>query len=661
MIIFILCGGIGSRMEDYSFPKPLNMIHGKPSISYCLQNLPEEINVIHFIVAPHLVKYNFEEIIKNEFKSRQCIFHNLPYFTRGAIESAYIGIKDLESQDENIVFLDNDVLHKFPIDFFVEKNGPFIGYSIDNTNNAKYSYVKLDAANHVIEFKEKQRISNNFCCGVYGFKNTKQFKELAIKRLFLNNSTELYMSLLFQDLLSSNNLLSGYSSNASIFEYDVLPNVPILGVFFEDKILHIGSLNELKQGWDFITKPKMRVCFDLDNTLVSYPTIPNNYNTVKPNEPMIRLARKMHSEGHTIIIHTARRMKTHNNNMGAAIKDIGMYTFNTLEEFGIPYDELIFGKPIADMYIDDRSVNPYRGDLKCMGYIGIEDVDKPLNSLNPNKYNSIEVLGGKVVKRGPTKFIEGEIYYYNNIPKCYVLSKYFPIYYESAFDGDFGTIIMEHIRGIPAYALYSMGVMTKNIMSKMFEFMDTLHFLKNESIKVNVEPESVISNYTDKLISRFAIKSDYPFEDAEIIQRHCFDGLQKYISKNELEIVDYIHGDLWFSNIIVQFNGEIKAFDMRGKMNDGLFTTGGDKLYDYAKMYQSVLGYDCILNDKPIPENHGELREFFETELIRRNICVEDLRSITFSLVIGTLHFIESLHTKNLVWEWIKHEFYLPE
>jgi hypothetical protein len=96
---------------------------------------------------------------------------------------------------------------------------------------------------------------------------------------------------------------------------------------------------------------------------------------------------------------------------------------------------------------------------------------------------------------------------------------------------------------------------------------------------------------------------------------------------------------------------------MRGKMNNGLFTTGGDKLYDYAKMYQSILGYDCVLNNKPIPENNGELRAFFETELIRRNICVEDLRSITFSLVIGTLHSIESLETKTLVWEWLKREF----
>ena len=122
MKVIILCGGIGSRMEDYSYPKPLNMIYGKPSICYTLKNLPDIIKIIHFVVAPHLVKYNFEEHIKNEFKTIQCIFHYLPYFTRGAIESALLGTNDLEDSNENIVFLDNDVLYDFPIDLFEDKD-----------------------------------------------------------------------------------------------------------------------------------------------------------------------------------------------------------------------------------------------------------------------------------------------------------------------------------------------------------------------------------------------------------------------------------------------------------------------------------------------------------------------------------------------------------
>ena len=41
------------------------------------------------------------------------------------------------------------------------------------------------------------------------------------------------------------------------------------------------------------------------------------------------------SFGHTIIIYTARRMKTHKGNTGKLMADIGKITFNTLEKFKI--------------------------------------------------------------------------------------------------------------------------------------------------------------------------------------------------------------------------------------------------------------------------------------------------------------------------------------
>ena len=96
-----------------------------------------------------------------------------------------------------------------------------------------------------------------------------------------------------------------------------------------------------------------------------------------------------------------------------------MVTFMTLEKFNIPYDELLFGKPIADIYIDDRAVNPYKNDVSLMGYL-TETVEVPLNALPSNKLNRIRVENDLVVKNGPTEFIKGEIYFYQNIPnyKC---------------------------------------------------------------------------------------------------------------------------------------------------------------------------------------------------------------------------------------------------
>lgn len=100
----------------------------------------------------------------------------------------------------------------------------------------------------------------------------------------------------------------------------------------------------------------LRVCFDIDNTLVTEPQIQGDYSTVKPIDKNILFLKFLKSQGHTIILFTARKMKTHDGNVGKALADIGKITFETLEKFKIPYDEIYFGKPCADFYIDDKAI-----------------------------------------------------------------------------------------------------------------------------------------------------------------------------------------------------------------------------------------------------------------------------------------------------------------
>lgn len=80
-----------------------------------------------------------------------------------------------------------------------------------------------------------------------------------------------------------------------------------------------------------------RFCFDLDGTLVSYPIIKNDYTSVKPMIKTIEYLKYLKGMGHYIIIYTARRMKTHNGNIGLIIKDVKKITINTLEKYEIPY------------------------------------------------------------------------------------------------------------------------------------------------------------------------------------------------------------------------------------------------------------------------------------------------------------------------------------
>jgi capsule biosynthesis phosphatase len=635
MKLLVLCGGSGTRLENYSFPKPLNMIQGKPAIYYTLKNVPECIDTLYFIVAEHLYTYNFEEIIINLFPKKKCVFMRLPYFTRGAIESAWLGTLSLKETGENIIFLDNDVLYEFPDNFFHEKSSAFIGYADDKSGSERFSFLKLKD-NYIIEFKEKVRISEHYCCGVYGFKSISQFREMASEILNTSTNTEYYMSLLYQ--------------------YMIKMNIPILGIKFVDTICHIGSLHELKVNWSCIPKRNTRICFDLDNTLVTYPRIHGDYSTVLPITARIDELRKLKDEGHIIIIYTARRMATHNGNVGAVIKDIGKVTIETLEKFNIPYDELYFGKPIADIYIDDRAINPYFQTYSLMGYLEGEQKHKPINCLKNNCYNTIELKGDTVIKKGPLKFLEGEIYYYENIPTDSILSKYYAKPYSFDKSND-AMINIEYIKGIPFYYLYKMELLKTNHIDKLFEYIDCLHSCRLPNTSTMPTLDDVRKNYKDKLIERFKNTNDYPFVDSESIQTLCLYLLDIYFESNTISIVPYIHGDLWFSNIILDFNNTLRVIDMKGKVNTNL-TLGGDIYYDYGKVYQSILGYDMILNNESNNTTYSNyIKTYFLENIRQRGVCEKMLKIVTFSLILGTFHSISDIETRKRVWAWIKDTF----
>ena len=53
------------------------------------------------------------------------------------------------------------------------------------------------------------------------------------------------------------------------------------------------------------------------------------------------------------------------------------------------------------------------------------------------------------------------------------------------------------------------------------------------------------------------------------------------------------------TNILINKYDKIKFIDMRGKQGKEC-TIYGDWLYDWAKLYQSLIGYDKILQDKNI-------------------------------------------------------------
>ena len=109
-----------------------------------------------------------------------------------------------------------------------------------------------------------------------------------------------------------------------------------------------------------------RICIDLDGVICTIKQANETYADVKPIEGAIEKLKKLRENGHYIILHTARHMKTCNGNVGMVISRIGGITLKWLADHNVEYDEIFFGKPWAELYIDDNA-------FRFMSWNDIED------------------------------------------------------------------------------------------------------------------------------------------------------------------------------------------------------------------------------------------------------------------------------------------------
>lgn len=98
-----------------------------------------------------------------------------------------------------------------------------------------------------------------------------------------------------------------------------------------------------------------RICIDLDGVIAQFKKPNETYADVAPIEGAVEKLKSLKNAGHYIIIFTARHMKTCNGNVSMVVAKQGKTTLDWLKKHDIPYDEIQFGKPWADVYIDDNA------------------------------------------------------------------------------------------------------------------------------------------------------------------------------------------------------------------------------------------------------------------------------------------------------------------
>ena len=199
-------GGGGTRFAKQGFvlPKPLIDLGGKPFFYWSTVSLFDNINdndLTFVVLRDHIVRFNIETIIHGYYPNAKIIV--IPEILNGAVLTALKGVENINDNNPIII---NDCDHAFRCREFEEFVNDGCDKSVDGalltfeSNDPKYSFLKMDESGNVIQTIEKEAVSTHAIRGAYYFKNVGVFTKYANQ--YLNNCSyaEFFMSGVYNEM-----------------------------------------------------------------------------------------------------------------------------------------------------------------------------------------------------------------------------------------------------------------------------------------------------------------------------------------------------------------------------------------------------------------------------------------------------------------------------
>lgn len=174
----------------------------------------------------------------------------------------------------------------------------------------------------------------------------------------------------------------------------------------------------------------MRVIIDLDDTICK--TINRDYEHSLPVAPVVAKLRQLRQRfpEAEVILHTARGMNSCKGNVVLAEKKNRPTIERWLRRYDISVDSIIFGKPLGDLYIDDKAMSAHDfANAEIERFEGLSGA-------------TVERIGDMVIKTADN--VEEQA-------KWYEQAKQYGYDVPSTFCVQLGKLYMEYIAGKPAY------------------------------------------------------------------------------------------------------------------------------------------------------------------------------------------------------------------
>ena len=680
--VVIPMGGLGRNEftnAGYPTPKPMIPVVGRPMLFWLLDNLDLRDTDAVWLGSKRDVEaeYGIEAAVRREYPSLEVHFVRFDFDTRGATETLYcvLNAMDANQRRRRTISLDCDTLwfcdvlggaRALPSD----TGASFYFHDDAEDASAPYSYIRVDPRTQkIVDIREKVAISRLANNGAYVFASAAQalagLEELLDEKVGEVKKTETHQAWVKDDDASSLNTALAQENPAAyshrhhyvsgLIARLISNKAPFLAVRAKD----FASLSTPSQLKAFLARLRrgevlgaraMRFCFALDGTLVN--CVEDDFEDATPIDKNIQIARQLHAAGHTIIIWTDRGMER--GNAGSAMARAGAVTFRQLGEFGIPYDELLFGKPRADVYIDAQAISSLGAHIeRSLGW-DLETISGNSDltgGVKPRHFNAVRRVGDDhVEKTGPEHILKGEIYWYQHIPPS--LSDLFPqaVSVSQHPDRDLSSMVLTRVAGVTYSHLSANFCVTPGRLVALLDSLKRLHTCEGSTDQVS--DELLCTNYARKVKQRYQ-KHEAFFRsfgaDVPQLASKILSFLEDYESQKRFNKAGYIHGDPVFSNVLLTHDGRVKFLDMRGALGDVL-TTCGDVAYDLSKVYQSLCGYDAIILDVPVDaagaQTLAKLRSCFATWLASNypSVKMRDVRLIVAAHYFCIVPLHDNLH-----------------
>ena len=349
---FILpMAGEGSRFKKIGLdtPKPLLRLANQELLLHALSSLPicDHDTLIFISLKSDKVKERILPIINQRYHLARIEWIEIDAVTRGQLCTVLLA-KEFIDTPEPILIHNCDTYFRSDILALVDDKKCDGALSCFKAEGEHWSFARVNHLGEVLETAEKHRISDWASVGAYYFANGSYFVTLAEDMVYKNErvNNEFYIAPLYNAFIKNGKRI-------------------LLDRVYSFK--GMGTPDDVKQYWgvdlsEFIKNnviPKT-IVMDLDGTICSIKEANQSYSDVHIVAPVIEKMKELKRRGYRIVIHTARQMRTHNHNVGAILASVGEETMRWLRTHGVPFDEIVFGKPWGRgvLYIDDRALRP---------------------------------------------------------------------------------------------------------------------------------------------------------------------------------------------------------------------------------------------------------------------------------------------------------------